>query len=477
MPNFKGLMKDTVIFGVSSIVGRFLNYLLTPLWTYNMPKESGDFGVLTNMYSWTALLLVILTFGMETTLFRFANRKDADPDTVFTTAFVWVGTLAALFAALVGGFLSPISEALHYHDHPEFVAMMAGITVLDVLQALPFCYLRFQKRAIKFVSLKLLFIVINCALNLLFFAYLDKSDVFYVFAINLTCTGIITFFFVPDLFRIKWHFDGALLRRMLGYSWPILVLGIAGILNQSADKILFPLVSDAADADAQLSEYGACVKIAMIMALITQAFRYAYEPIVFAKNNSSESVSDKVGYYAEAMKWFIVFTLAAFLAVIAFIDILQYFVDVEYRVGIKAVPVVMAAEIMMGIYFNLSFWYKLIDKTIWGAWFSLAGCAVMIVSNVVFIPQFGYMACAWSGFAGYAVCMLLSYAVGQRVNPIPYDLKSIGGYALLTVVLFAAMQWLPMSGWTAIAVKIALLGVYLLRVLLALRKFLVKKVK
>ena len=477
MANLKGLVKDTALYGLPLIVGRFLNYLLTPLWTYNMPKESGGFGVLTNMYSWTALLLVIMTFGMETTLFRFANRKDANPDTVFSTAFVFVGMLAAVFAALVVGFLSPISDALHYHDRPELVMMVAGITVLDVLQALPFCYLRYQKRALKFVSLKLLFIVINIALNLLFFAYLDKSDVFYVFAINLACTGVITFFFVPDLFRIKWQFDGALLRRMLGYSWPILVLGIAGILNQSADKILFPLVSDAADADAQLGEYGACVKIAMIMALITQAFRYAYEPIVFAKSNSSESAGDKLGYYADAMKWFIIFTLAAFLAVIAFIDILQYFVEEKYRVGIKVIPVVMAAEIMMGIYFNLSFWYKLIDKTIWGAWFSLAGCAVMIVANVVFIPQFGYTACAWSGFAGYAVCMVLSYAVGQWKNPIPYDLRAIGQYTLLAALLFAAMMWLPLDGWSAIVVKIALMGVYMLRVLFALRKFLVKKVK
>ena len=477
MPNFKGLIKDTAIYGVSSIVGRFLNYLLTPLWTYYMPKAGGDYGVLTNMYAWTALLLVILTFGMETTLFRFANQQDQKPDTVFATAFAWVGILSAVFVGGVMLFLTPISEALHYADHPEYVWIMAGVTVLDVLQALPFCYLRFQHRAIKFVSLKMLVILINVVCNLVFFTLLHKTDVVYVFAINLACSAATTFFFIPDFFHLKWHFDGALLRRMLSYSWPILVLGIAGILNQTADKIFFPLVCSAEDAKAQLAEYGACIKVAMIMALITQTFRYGYEPIVFAKNGSSDNASDKLVYYAEAMKWFIIFTLAAFLAVVAFMDWLQILIGAEYRKGLFVVPIVMAAEIMMGIYFNLSFWYKLIDKTIWGMWFSAAGCIVMTAGNLLFIPEYGYVACAWSGFAGYAVCMLTSYIVGQRLNPIPYDLKTIGGYTLLAGAMFAGMELVPWTGIVGILVKATLLCIYLIPVLLTLRRFLVKKVK
>ncbi|MBP5679514.1 MAG: oligosaccharide flippase family protein, partial [Bacteroidales bacterium] len=364
MPNFKGLIKDTAIYGVSSIVGRFLNYLLTPLWTNYMPKVGGDYGVLTNMYSWTALLLVILTFGMETTLFRFANQQGQKPDTVFSTAFAWVSILCALFVGGVMLFFDPICEFLHYADHPEYVWIMTAVTAFDVLQALPFCYLRFQHKAIKFVTLRMLAIVINVACNLVFFTLLHHTEVVYVFAINLACSLFTTLIFVPDFFRLQWHFDGALLRRMLSYSWPILVLGIAGILNQTADKIFFPLVYVAEDAKAQLGEYGACVKVAMIMALITQTFRYGYEPIVFAKNSSSDNTSDKLVYYAEAMKWFIIFTLAAFLAVVAFMDWLKILIGEEYRNGLFVVPIVMAAEIMMGIYFNLSFWYKLIDKTI-----------------------------------------------------------------------------------------------------------------
>ncbi len=444
MANLKSLLKDTAIYGLSSIVGRFLNYLLVPLYTHCMPTESGDYGVSTNIYAYVALILVILTFGMETTLFRFANRPEERPDTVFSMGFFVVGGLTALFLALLFGLLDPISTALGYGNHREYVWMMACVVALDALQALPFSWLRYQKRAVRFASLKLLFIVLNIALNCLFFLVLGKTQVFYVFAINLICTGLITFFFVPDLLRIHWQWDGALLRRMLSYSWPLLILGIAGILNQTADKMIFPLVyPDRQEAEVQLGIYGACVKIAMIMAMITQAFRYAYEPIVFAKTQDA----DRGEYYAAAMKYFIIFTLLAFLCVMGWMPLLQYIIGAGYREGLRTVPIVMAAEIMMGVYFNLSFWYKLIDKTIYGAWFSLAGCLVLLAVNLWGIPRYGYMACAWGGFAGYATAMTLSYIVGQRKNPIAYPLRSILTYVALAILLFALMKCVP-STWS-----------------------------
>ena len=436
MANLKSLAKDTAIYGLSSIVGRFLNYLLVPLYTHYMPKDSGDYGISTNVYAYTALILVILTFGMETTLFRFANDDRYKPDTVFSTAFATVGSLTAVFLLLIFSFISPISNALGYAEHPDYLLMMAVVVALDAIQALPFCYLRYQKRAIRFASLKMLYILINIALNVIYFVLLGKTSVFYVFFINLLCTTLITFFFIPDLFRIKWKFDGKLLRVMSSYSWPILILGIAGILNQVADKIIFPLVyPDAADANVQLGVYGSCVKIAMIMALITQAFRYAYEPIVFA--NSKDA--DKAQYYSAAMKYFIIFTLLAFLCVVGWMPLLQYIIGADYREGLRVVPVVMAAEIMMGVYFNLSFWYKLIDKTIYGAWFSLAGCAVLLAVNIIFIPKYGYWACAWGGVAGYGTAMTLSYFVGQKKNPIPYPMKDIAVYVFVTIFLTALM--------------------------------------
>ena len=437
MANLKSLAKDTAIYGLSSIVGRFLNYLLVPLYTHYMPKASGDYGVSTNIYAYTALILVLLTFGMETTLFRFANDERQKPDTVFSTVMAVVGSLTMVFLLLVFGFIGPISNSLGYAEHPEYLQMMAVVVALDALQAIPFSYLRFQKRPIRFASLKMLFIILNIGLNVIYFVWLGKTSVFYVFFINLLCTGLVTFFFIPDLFRVHWHFDGKLLKQMLGYSWPILVLGIAGILNQVADKIVFPLVyPDEEQANVQLGIYGSCVKIAMIMAMITQAFRYAYEPIVFAKSKDA----DKTEYYASAMKYFLVFTLLAFLCVVGWMPLLQYIIGEDYREGLGVVPVVMVAEIMMGVYFNLSFWYKLIDKTIYGAWFSLAGCAVLFAVNILFIPKYGYWACAWGGVAGYGTAMVLSYVVGQQKNPIPYPLKDIAIYVGITVVFTAIIM-------------------------------------
>ena len=452
MASLKSLAKDTAIYGMSSIIGRFLNYLLVPLYTHYMPKASGDYGISTNVYAYTALILVLLTFGMETTLFRFANDDKYKPDTVFSTAMGTVSMLTALFLALVLGFIGPISSSLGYEAHPDYLQMMAIVVALDALQALPFSYLRFQKRPIRFASLKLLFIVLNIGLNLLYFVWLGKTSVFYVFFINLLCTGFITLFFVPDMFRIHWRFDGALLKKMLGYSWPILVLGIAGILNQVADKILFPLVyPDRVQADVELGVYGSCVKIAMIMAMITQAFRYAYEPIVFAKNKDA----DKTEYYASAMKYFLIFTLLAFLCVMGWLPLLQNIIGADYREGMGVVPIVMAAEIMMGVYFNLSFWYKLIDKTIYGAWFSLAGCLVLFAVNILFIPKYGYWACAWGGVAGYGTAMVLSYIVGQIKNPIPYPMKSITAYVVLTAVCYVPMIYTNelLPAWASVAIN------------------------
>ncbi len=471
--NLKSLAKDTAIYGMSSIVGRFLNYLLVPLYTASLSAASGGYGVITNVYSYTALLLVILTYGMETTFFRFANKTDEDPHTVYTTTLVAVGTTSLAFVAAVLGFLPWVAGAMGYADHPSYIGVMAAVVALDAFQAIPFAYLRYKKRPIKFAALKLLFIFLNIALNLLYYLVLPALykthpdavgaiydptvGVGYAFYLNLVCTGVITFFFWRELAEARGSFSWPLLRRMLGYSWPILVLGIAGILNQTADKIMFPFLYKRGGETQQLGIYGAASKIAMIMAMITQAFRYAYEPFVFGKAKDRDNRET----YAEAMKYFIVFTLLAFLAVMAWIDVLKHIIAPDYWSGLKVVPIVMAAEIMMGIYFNLSFWYKLIDKTIWGAYFSGVGCAVLIAINVLFVPTYGYMACAWAGFAGYGTAMVLSYFVGQRHYPISYPLKDIGLYVALAAVLFAAMTLTPMPGrWAPTAVRTALLLVF-----------------
>ena len=459
MANLKSLAKDTAIYGMSSILGRFLNYLLVPLYTSNISAASGGYGIITNLYAYTALLLVILTYGMETTFFRYANKTNEDPQKVYSSTLIMVGFTSLLFIVLVSIFLQPISGVMGYSDHSSYVWVMAATVSIDAFQCIPFAYLRYKKRPIKFAVLKLLFVTFNIALNLLYFlvlpdlyksypeviqhVYSPETGVGYAFYINLVCTASITFFFYKELTGFKYTFDKKLAKRMLSYSWPILILGIAGILNQTADFILFPYLYKGGEAHQQLGIYGAASKIAMIMAMITQAFRYAYEPFVFGKGNDKDNRET----YAIAMKYFIIFTLLAFIVVMGYINILRHIIGRDYWEGLKVVPIVMAGTIMMGVYFNLSFWYKLIDKTIWGAYFSGIGCFVLVLINIIFVPQYGYMACAWAGFIGYATAMTLSYFVGQKKFPINYPLKSIGIYVLMTIFFFIAItysnQYLP----------------------------------
>ena len=441
MASLKSLAKDTAIYGLSSIIGRFLNYLLVPLYTAKISAASGGYGVITNMYAYTALLLVILTYGMETTFFRFVNKEGENSEKVYHTVLSMVGFTSLLFIALVFLFITPLSDAMGYADHPAYVWTMFVTVAIDAFQCIPFAYLRYKKRPLKFAALKMLFIIGNMTMNIAYFGFMGGSDVEYVFYINIICTSTMTIFFFKELKEgfsgpyASWAETKVLIKKMLSYSWPILVLGIAGILNQTADKILFPYIYEKGDAHTQLGIYGAASKIAMIMAMITQAFRFAYEPFVFG--NAKEKDNKKM--YASAMKYFVIFTLLAFLVVVGYMDLLRHIIGRDYWDGLKVVPIVMAAEIMMGVYFNLSFWYKLIDKTIWGAWFSGIGCAVLIAVNLIFVPRYGYMACAWAGFAGYGTAMVISYLVGQKHYPINYPLKDIAIYTLIAVVFFWLM--------------------------------------
>ena len=447
------LAKQTAIYGLSSIIGRFLNYLLVPLYTYKIAAESGGYGIVTNLYAYTALLLVILTFGMETTFFRFSNKEGTDPNKAFSTAALTVGFVSLFFVTLVSVFLKPIAGALDYASHPEFVEIMAIVVAFDAFQAILFSRLRYENKAIKFAALKLLFIIFNIGLNLFIFLiapglkescpalmgwYDNSYQVGYIFIVNLICTSLITLGFIPELKKLKYGIDRNLLRQMLKYTWPLLLLGLAGILNQVADKICYRFIVPGKEGEVQLGIYGACVKIAMIMAMITQAFRYAYEPFVFG---GKRDTADKETQ-ARVMKYFIIFTLFAFLAVVMYMPILKHIIKSDYWEGLRVVPIVMMAEIFMGIYFNLSFWYKLTDETWWGAIFSAIGCAVLLAINFIFVPKYGYMACAWGGFAGYGTCMVLSYFVGQKKAPIPYNLKSAFMYFAIAIALFFVQKYI-----------------------------------
>lgn len=473
MGRLQSLAKDTAIYGLSSIIGRFLNYLLVPLYTAKMAVESGNYGVVTNIYAWTAVLLVFLTFGFETTFFRFASKENGDIRKVFSMSMQVIGSLCGVFLLLVFLFLPSIADSLGYGMNPEFIGMMAIVVALDALQSIPFGLLRLQKRPIKFASLKLLFIGMNIALNIFAFVILPKlataypdtfgymycpnNQAFYVFFINLLCTSFITLFFIPELKMYRFTFDCTLLKSMLKYSWPLLLLGIAGILNLNADKLIYTYLVPGQKGIEELGIYGACVKVAAIMAMLMQAFRYAYEPFVFGNSKDKDSKE----LYAKAMKYFIVIALLAFLVVMFYMDILRYIISPDYWEGLKVVPIIMAAEIFMGIYFNLSFWYKLNDETYWGAIFSFIGCALLFVMNIVFVPTCGYMACAWASFTGYFTAMLLSYLVGQKRNAIKYEMKAILKYVALFVAIYGISLVLPIeNSILKMACNTVLLAVY-----------------
>ena len=477
--NLKSLAKDTAIYGLSSIAGRFLNYLLVPLYTYKIAAGSGGYGIVTNLYAYTALLLALLTFGMETTLFRFSNKDGEDPRSVYGTALKLVGGVALLFLATVMVFLRPAAAAMGYSAHPEYVGCMAVIVALDAFQAIMFSKLRLDGRSVKFMLLKFAFIIPNILLNLVIFlvlpalfgrypelqaayAYFDDGVGFIFFA-NLLCTSLVTLGFIPELRGLGVRFDAALARRMLRYTWPLLLLSLVGILNQVADKILFPYLIPGEEGRVQLGIYGACVKIAMIVALLTQAFRYAYEPLVFNGSRDRNNPST----LADGMKYFVIFSLLAFLAVVAYMPLLRHFIQSAYWEGLGVVPIVMAAEIFMGVYFNLSFWYKLSDRTWWGAVMSGTGALVMIAVNVALVPRMGYVACAWGGFAGYGTAMLMSAVIGHKFYPVPYDVRCIALFTLLAAGIFALLMlpgWLgmEMNGILYMACGTVLLGAYTL---------------
>lgn len=473
--NLKSLLKDTAIYGISSIVGRFLNYLLVPVYTYCISAQSGGYGVVTNLYAYTAFFLALLTFGMETTLFRFGSKKEEDDKMVYSTALRMVGAVALAFFTVVVLLQHPIADTLGYAAHPEYIACFAAITALDAFQAIMFSRLRQQRRPIRFVALKFAFIIPSILLNLFIFLVLKNMpsaewmfDKFnggagLIFFTNLACTLLVTFLFIPEMRGIGYGWDRGLAKRMLRYSIPLMILSLVGILNQVADKMLFPKLMPGEDGMIQLGIYGACVKIAMIMSLLTQAFRYAYEPIVFSDSKDRNSPQT----LADGMKYFIVFTLLAYIAVIFYMPVLKYFVGKDYWDGLGVVPIVMLAEIFMGVYFNLSFWYKLTDKTWWGALISAIGAAVMIIFNIIFVPRIGYWACAWGGLIGYGTAMVLSFLIGRGKYPVKYDYKVIGGCVGLTILLIAVSKVPSLIGvelptWATLCLNTVLLGIYCL---------------
>lgn len=446
----KSLAKDTAIYGLSSILGKFVSWCLVPI--YTMVLATGEFGIMTNIYSFTALIAVILTFGMETGFFRFANKEDNNPTQVYANALMFVGGLCVLFIILCLSFLQPISNFLEYNNHTDYIAIMSFVVALDAFMSIPFAYLRYKKRPVRFATIRLtgifstilftIFFLLICPKinesnsSLIAWFYDPNYKEGYVFVANLLGSGLTLLLLIPQLLGFKYTVNKVLLKQMVVYCAPLLVLGIAGILNQTVDKIIYPyLFSDKQEAFEQLGIYSACSRLAIIMMMFTQAFRFAYEPFIFAQNRAKGN-NEKA--YTDVMKYFIIFSLVIFLAVMFYMDIIKYFIrSAAYYEGLSVVSIIMMGYILFGIYFNLSFWYKMIDKTYYGAIFSIAGCIITIALNIIFVPIYGYIASAWATLICNLVMMLVSYYFERKYRPLNYDLKSIGLYFGLALGLYA----------------------------------------
>lgn len=447
MNSFKKLASDTAIYGASSIVGRFLNWWLVPYYSFMfLPAE---YGVVTNMYAYVAFLLVLLTYGMETSYFRYASRSEY-PEKVYSTSLVSLFFTTISFVLLAAAFRHEIAAWIRYPEHPEYVLWFALILGVDAFTAIPFARLRLNNRPIKFAFVKFVFIGFNIAFNLFFISlcpkllednpdswvnmiYSKEIGVGYVFISNLLASLITLVLLLPEIFRITFSFDKKLLRQMLSYGFPILIVGLTGMVNQNIDKVLLPFLIPAdQDPMFQLGIYGANYKLAVLMNMFIQAFRYAFEPFFFAQGGSK----DDPKVYSTVMKYFVIFGMLIFLGMMLYLDLIKIIIDPKYHEGLKIVPLVLLANLFYGIYFTLSLWYKLTDKTRFGAYMALLGALITVVLNFALIPVMGYTGSAIAVLVCFLVMMIISYLLGQRHYPVPYDLPRLLTYFLIGMGLF-----------------------------------------
>lgn len=484
MSIIKKLAGQTAIYGISSIFGRFLNYLLVPLYTYYFTPA--EYGVVSEFYAYAGFFSVLLLFGFETGYFRFRNKLQPEQDLAYSTALIFVVLINALFLLFFITFNSRLSAALNYAHHPEYVLYFALIFWFDAVSALPFARLRAENRPYYFAGLKVCSILITIALSLFFIVYCPSVlalnpaswiiklynpsiGIGYIFIANLVASLFNFLLLLPLLMGIRWGFNRVLFSQMLRYSLPMVVIGFAGVINEMLDRALlkYLLPFDTHTNLKMLGIYSACYKLSILMSLFIQAFRFAAEPFFF----SYADKPDARKVYADVLKVFVIFCVFIFLLVTLFIDFFQYFVGAEYRVGLKVVPILLLANLCLGIYVNLSIWYKLTDRTALGAMVSLSGAILTIALNLMWIPAFGYVGSAWATLVCYATMALLSYLLGRHYYPVAYDLKRILGYMGLGLGLYSAQGFfqgsLNLPAW---AIGLGLMLLYGLLVILFERR-------
>ena len=429
MNPLKQLAGQTAIYGLPSILGRILNYLLVPLYTRVLnPGEFGDFSV---MYSYSGILIVIITFGMETAFFRYASKHNNNPR-VYSTTFLSVFAVAALFIVLTQWFASPLAALIDYAEHPEYVRWFGWIIGIDALVSIPFAYLRQLGKAKKFALVRMTNVVVNIFFNLFFIILCDENLISYVFISNIIASVSVLLFLFPEIIKGFGKFDVAIWKKLMGFGIPMLFVGLSGNINENIDRLMLRYMLPEGIAEAQVGIYSACYKISILMALFTQAYRYAAEPFFFnyAKNKDSKDV------YATLLNYFVIVVCTVFLITMLFLDVIILVIGKDFREGEAVIPVLMMALLFLGVYYNLSVWYKLSDKTLYGAVISFIGAVITIVVNFVTIPFFGFIGSAWATFACYASMMVISYFWGQKYFPVNYNLKKFCIYVGSALLIY-----------------------------------------
>ena len=447
LSQFKKLAGDTVIYGTTSILGRALNWALAPYYSFIFIPEV--YAVVSNLYAWAAFFVVLLLYGMETSYFRYASRSK-EPEKVYSTSLISISFSTMIFVILATLFSDNIARLIDYPQHPEYIIWFAIILGMDAITAIPFARLRINNRPIKFMAVKMIGIIANILFNIFFLNilpwvinenpdsflnifYSSEIGVGYVFIANLLSSAITLLLLLPEIFRISLHFDNVILKKMLSYGFPILIVGLAGVVNQSVSLVLIPfLIPEDHGPMYQLGVYSQGVKLAVLMNMFIQAFRYAFEPFFF----SQSSKNDDPKIYATIMKYFVIFGLIIFLGMVLYLDIIKFIINVEYHEGLRVVPIIIMGNLFFGIYFTLSLWYKLTDMTRYGAYISLIGAGITMILNFLLIPVFGYMGSAVTVFICFLTMAVISYFLGQKYYPVPYPLKRIFTYFIFAIFIY-----------------------------------------
>jgi O-antigen/teichoic acid export membrane protein len=470
----KTLARQTVIYGLGTIVPRFLNYaVLTPFYT-RIFTNTRDYGVVTEIYAWMVLLLVILTYGMETGFFRFAQKSE-NPDRVYSTAMISLIATSVLFVVLVNIFISPVASVMNYKENHDYIRMFAGIIAIDAVAAIPFARLRRENRPGLFSTIKIINVIVS--LCLVFFllkiapgiyershgwfrtVYNPEYRVGYVFLANLISSGVTLILLLPLMINVKFVFEAPLWKRMIAYSFPLLLAGLSGSINDALDKIILRRLVSGEDGLSVVGKYGAAYKIGVLMSLFIQMFRFAAEPFFFERAKHANAKET----YAFVMKYFVIAMLVIYLGINLYLSGIQYIVGSNYREAMMVVPIISMGYLLYGIYINHSIWYKLNDLTIYAVYITLIGAAITVIINLVLVPSFGYLASAWAHIASYGAMLIMSFIFARNHFKINYNMKGLIPYFIVAVAMVLFSQLYHFKNLvTGLAVSTVLIVAFIL---------------